>query len=157
MLPTKLIDEDLAIAFADAPIEDRRQARSTLIAIRQLEADVAEAEQEARDVAARYAAYTKSIRERIDFLRARLFGFVAANGKAAFPGLGTAYTTKKKPTLIIVDKATVETEYGDTFAKSVFDETDFKQWALERFEKTGEIPEGCDVVREERALAIRKT
>jgi hypothetical protein len=152
----ELLDEDVDLVEDDAELEDELDVRSTMIVVRQLEAEAEKTAKTGRKVAERYAAKASALIERADFLRAKLFRYVSAHGKTAFPDVGTAYTTATKPKLIIEDKELVEREFGETFAKSVFDESDFKAWALEQFERTGEIPVGCDVRRADRTLAMRQ-
>jgi hypothetical protein len=154
----ELQDEQIDVDFdSEEPLVDELDVRAAMIVIRQLEVEAEKTLATGRKVVERYVAKAASLSERAQFLREKVRLYVQAYGKTSFPDVGTAYETKTKPKLVVTDQEAVAAKYGETFVKETFDEADFKRWALERFEQTGEIPDGCDVVRESTTLAIRKS
>lgn len=155
--------EELLSEDVDAELEgleeivDELEARTALIAIEKSERDAAHFKRLKGRIVEQYDAKIAAATERAQFLRTQLLGYVKREGKASFPDVGTAYTSKTKSKVVVSDPEIVRREFGALFVRDpTFDETAFRQWAIERFETTGEIPPGCDVVPAGETLAIRK-
>lgn len=151
----ELLDENVEIDEA-APVENELELRKLLIVVGQIEAEKEKLEKTKSAIAHEYAEKIGRLDERVRLLRASIESFVRANGKTSFPDVGTAYLSKTKPKVTVTDPEHVQEKYGDLFTKSVFDETDFRRYALERFESDGEILEGVDIAVPGETLAIRK-
>lgn len=138
-------------------IQDELAVRSVLIRLEQLGRDADSVKRRRDAVVATYNDQLQRIDEQAEWLRRSLAAYVERTGeKVSFPDVGTAYLSKGKPKLRIVDRDAFRAATADVFVKETWDETWAKNYYLDRALETGEIPPGCELVPGGPELRVRK-
>jgi hypothetical protein len=154
----ELHDEPTGLDDVDDAFEpqDELAVRSILIRLEQLGRDLDAVKTRKAAVVRAYDDQLQRLDEQAEWLRRSLAAWVERHGKTSFPDVGTAYLSKGRPKLRIVDRDAFRDYTADVFVKETWDETWAKNYYLEQALETGELPPGCELVPGGPELRVRK-
>lgn len=134
--------------------DDLHGVRGLLYAIKELQAEKEQVKELKRKVMRDYDEHVEKLEERENHIRLAVKNYCERHGKAVVPDVGTAYVSKVKAKVEVVDE--------EAFSAWVIDErlmkpdlSAGKKRAKELLESTGEIVDGCEVVPERQTLGVR--